>query len=509
ATADATVTGRPTPTLLPASEATSTPSGAAADGLVLPFAAYGRWRGPANVQTGIQIQNLSQDPAQIDVTFVDEDGADVASVDRTADPGAAPNVYAPTVLGAVAAMPSLFGVRAVADVAIGAIVRTDWFDDDGAGIAESPSPSRSVVVPSFVRRSAGRSSMLAIANAGTQTANVTATLFTGEDTSFQRTVTRLQLPVGTTRRLWADYEAAFQPLGPFEGWLRLDSDGPPLSVQAWEAGDDDAQRPRPVAAFEAQPLAYAASDLIAPLFRSAQRGVRPLDSLSTRIVVVNPGADDAEVTLSFSGADNAAASPLCRGGRFHQTPVVVPAGGRHVFRQAPGGGHDIPPNCFGTARISTANESERVLAVVYDATSTDGTTADALLSAFTAPAALRASRRVALPLIRRNHVGLSTGIQVVNAGPDPVDIVVDFSVTDARTGASRPVDGCTQCRATIDPDDSATFWPPSIAVLPDGVFGGAVITADGPIVALVNDYPTVERAGRRTDPATYLGLAMP
>ncbi|MFN8424616.1 MAG: hypothetical protein U0470_14970, partial [Anaerolineae bacterium] len=376
------------------------------------------------------------------------------------------------------------------------------------GIADSPVPSRVVIVPSFVRRSAGRSTMLAIANAGTRAAVVTATLVTGADAAPERTVLRLRLATGTTRRLWADYESAFQPLGSFEGWLRLESDGPPLSAQAWEAGDDDAQRPRPVAAFEGQPLSNAAAELIVPLFRSAQRGVRALDVLSTRIVVVNPGAEDAEVTIAYAGADNPAASPLCRGGRFHHPPVVVPAGGRRVFRQAQTGGHDIPPNCFGTARISTANDDERVLAVVYDATAADGA-ADALLSAFNARPALGASRRVALPLIRRNHVGLSTGIQVVNAGPDPVNVVIEFSVTDARTGASTPVEDCAQCRAAIEPDDSATFWPPGIAALADGEFGGAVVTGDGPIVVLVNDYPTADRAGRRTDPATYLGLDMP
>ena len=103
--------------------------------------------------------------------------------------------------------------------------------------------------------------------------------------------------------------------------------------------------------------------------------------------------------------------------------AVIPAGGRHVFHQAPGGGHDLPSNCFGTARVTTGGEDERVIAMVYDATAADGGGDDVLLSAFTALPDGAATERVALPLFRRNHVGLTTGIQVMNVGSDPVDVL--------------------------------------------------------------------------------------
>lgn len=484
------------------------PPPALAPGQILPFAAYGRWHAPANVQSGIQLQNLSALPTDLTAVLVDEDGAEVLTLDLFADVLGAPNVYLPTVLDPIGAAPSLFGLRVSSDAALGAIVRTDWFDDGGAGIAGSPLPSRRVLVPSFVRRTLGRSSMAAVANAGTRDAEVVATLHTTVDGAPVATATRFRLPVGTTRRIWADFEAAFQPLGPFEGWLAVESDGSPLAVQVWEVGEPAALQPRTVAAFEGVPDAAAANDLIVPLFRSAQRGVRARETLSTRIVVVNPGPSDVEVTIAFTGAFNDAASPVCRGATFHHPPTVVPAGGRRVFRQAPGGGHNVPTNCFGSARITTSGADERVVAMAYDATAVDGA-ADVLLSAFVAQGAGEAAGQVAMPLWRRNHVGLSTGIQVMNPGLDPVEVEIAFSITDPRSGDSRAVTGCTVCQATIEPDDSVNWWPPAVPVLRDGTFGGAVVTADGPVVVLVNDYPTADRGGRRTDPATYLGLAVP
>ncbi|MFN8422958.1 MAG: hypothetical protein U0470_06030 [Anaerolineae bacterium] len=63
---------------------------------------------------------------------------------------------------------------------------------------------------------------------------------------------------------------------------------------------------------------------------------------------------------------------------------------------------------------------------------------------------------------------------------------------------------CTQSR----PNASYTWWPPAIAAIPDGTFGAAVVTANVPVVVLVNDYPT-SSTGPASDPATYLGIAAP
>ncbi|MBK6769370.1 MAG: hypothetical protein IPG72_10275 [Ardenticatenales bacterium] len=470
--------------------------------LALPFASLRRWHDAGNVATGIQVQNL--DPAaaaNLTARFIDDAGAVAATVARTAAGGGAPNFYLPTIFRDLPVPDGLFSVRVNGNRPLGAIVRTDWFSVRGAGIASNPVTGSDVVVASFLRRSVGRSSMVAVQNTAATTTTATVVVYGGAGGSTPRATFALSLPPHAARRVWADFESALTPLGSFEGWLRVTS-SQALSVQAWEVGSIAAGAPLPVAAFEGQPAATASDRLAVALFRSAQRGVLSTDRLNTRIVVVNPGVVPATVTVSYAGSDNEATSVACRNGSFAHPAVTLPPGGRHVFRQAPGGGHSIPADCFGTARVRTAAPAQRVVAIVYDATNDDE-----LLSAYDALPESEAALRVALPLFRRRHVGLTTGIQVMNVSTATATVRIEFSATNAATGESTPIGGCTVCTQSVLPNQSYTWWPPSIGGIPDNTFGAAVVTADRPVIALVNDYPTSPDAAARTDPATYLGLS--
>ncbi|MCC7018894.1 MAG: hypothetical protein IT332_04030 [Ardenticatenales bacterium] len=501
ATGTAIATGTGTAGATPSGTVTAAPTVSA--NLALPLASLRRWHEAGNVATGIQVQNLDPDSAaNIVAQFFDDSGAIVASVPRTAAGGGAPNFYLPTVFRDLALASGIFSVRVTGNQPLGAIVRTDWFSVRGAGIAANPATGPDVIVASFLRRSHGRSSMVAVQNTTSTTATATIVAYGGAGGNMPRATFQLTLPPHAARRIWADFEAAFTALGTFEGWLRV-TGTQTLSVQAWEVGEIAGGAPLAVAAFEGQPAATAGNRLAVALFRSAQKGVLGADRLNTRIVVVNPGLIPAVVTVSYAGTANETASMACRGGSFAHPAVTLPPGGRHVFRQAPGGGHSIPADCFGTARIRTGAPAQRVVAMVYDATNDDE-----LLSAYVALPEADAAQLVALPLFRRRHVGLTTGIQVMNIATTTATVRIAFSATDAGTGVSTPIGGCTVCQQAIAPNDSYTWWPPSIGGIPDGTFGAAVITSNQPIIALVNDYPTSPDAAARTDPATYLGLSV-
>ena len=107
-----------------------------------------------------------------------------------------------------------------------------------------------------------------------------------------------------------------------------------------------------------------------------------------------------------------------------------------------------------------------------------------------------------VPLFRRAHYDLTTGIQVMNTGNVSATVRIDFVATANDSDDTRPITGCDVCSRVLGPMQGHDWWPGGIAAIPDFTFGAATITSDQPVVVLVNDYPL--RA--QSDPATYLGL---
>ncbi len=495
ATATSAATGTATATEPP--DDTPEPTATAGFRTGLPFAANAPEGEGEEVATGVQIQNLDPvQPAAIEVDLVDETGRVQHRVSETAAPGAAPNLYLPT-FGARHGLPAgLYSLVVRSTGPVGAIVRTDWRSTGGAAIYTDAEAATRLAVPLFERRRGGRSSLLSVQSVGGVTATVALTIYAG---AAPTPLARLGFDVAPfgARHLFAAQELALQPFGAFEGWARLDASGP-IAVAAHSLSGRRADGPRVAFADAAVADAAAASDLVVPLFRSAQRVFGGRQSLSTRISVANPSDVPATVALTFRGSAHPDAPAACRGGTFGQPSIVLPPGGRHVFDQAPGGGHDVPAGCFGTARLQTGGPAERIAATVLD--ETDG---GRLLSAYGAVPVRAASSRVYLPLFRRAFAGLTTGVQVMNLGAGDATVRIDFTATDERTNDSRPILCGTNCIQVVPSGGAATWWPGSLPEVPDGTFGSAVVRADQPIVVLVNDYPLTD--GR--DPATYLGIA--
>jgi hypothetical protein len=370
-------------------------------------------------------------------------------------------------------------------------VRTDWPNTGGAAIYSDVQPSMEVALPLVVRRFEGQTSRIALQNVGSSAIDVTLVVYElGEPVP---AVTETLQIAAFGSRVY-NLEADMPELGDrFIGALRASASAP-LAVQSFV---DIVTSEKAVYGFEGVPTAGAATRLYAPLFRAKQypRGGDPTSGrIDTGISVVNPGSEPASVTITYRGSRGRAASVACRGQTFQSPTVVIAPGSSHVFYQGDPAAQHLPEDCFGSAVIDADNP---VLAIVNDSLN-EGVTAAAY------NAVSGGAHRVALPLYRREHVGLSTGIQAMNTGSETAEVTISF-IRQNADGTTTPVTGCGDwCTVLIEPGEAHTWWPPTQPALEVGSFGAAVIESTQPVAVIVND---AEVIGAR-DMATYNGLAV-
>ena len=494
ATRTPTIGPRPTRTSSPTSG--PSPTATVSFRMALPFAANAPAFEAGEIATGVQIQNLDLVSAiALEVDLLDETGRVRHSIAQTVPAGAAPNLYLPSFGTQNGLPPGLYSLVVRSTGGVGAIVRTDWRTTGAAAISSSGGFASRATVPIFERLTDGRSSVLSIQNVRHFTATVAVTVFDG---TLPLPRAQLEFAVGpyAARHIFAANEAALQPLGAFQGWAEVSS-RVALSVVHHSVSTRRTSGPR-VAYADWVSDSTSTEDLFVPLFRSGQRVLGGRERLDTRIIASNPSATvPVTVEMTYRGSQHPDASAACRGGTFRHPVVAIPPRGVHVFDQAQGGGHDIPSNCFGTARLGTGDGVHGIAAQVLDLTDNGR-----LVSAYGAVPGSSSGTRKYLPLFRRAYAGLTTGIQVMNLSHLPASVRVDFTATDPRTNETRPISCGTECTQAVPALGSATFWPGSISAIPDGTFGSAVVHSDRHVVVLVNDYPLV--AGR--DPAIYLGI---
>lgn len=439
-------------------------------------------------KTGIQVQNLDQsDPAAVSADFYHSGGNLEANINVGSVPaGAAANIYLPSQselpTGAYAAIIN-------ADRQIAAIARTDWETSHGAAIYSNVIPGQNVSLALVERKYYGGSSLVSIQNTDQQAAaSATVKIYKSGDTNPAVTQT-YSIPQGTSITLDLEQDVEFAGLGDqFLGSMTVES-ATEIGVMSFV---DIATSEKAVYAFEGVPSEMASDTLYAPLFRAKQyvvAGNPASGRLDTGISIVNPGDSAVDVTLTYYGADNPSASAACRGKTFTSPTVTIQSKSSHVFYQGNPAAENLPDDCFGSAVAHATGGG--ILGIVNDSQN-EGETA----AAFNAVTAEQGATTVALPLYRRNHVGLSTGISVMNVGTE------DANVTAAFTPAGASPVSCSNCSGTVSPGGTLIFWPPALNGLTDGTYGSASITSSQPVAVIVNDFSM----NGTTDAATYNGI---
>jgi hypothetical protein len=92
-----------------------------------------------------------------------------------------------------------------------------------------------------------------------------------------------------------------------------------------------------------------------------------------------------------------------------------------------------------------------------------------------------------LPMIRKEHFGLTTTIRVMNG--EAITVTAELEVIDPDQVTPIP---CGECRVTLAPGTGYGWDPAQMKSLqaPNGFYGVARIRTDGRVVALVEDLST-------------------
>jgi hypothetical protein len=203
----------------------------------------------------------------------------------------------------------------------------------------------------------------------------------------------------------------------------------------------------PVYAFEAVPREQADSTLYVPLFRRDWFG-------TSGIAVLNPGDDEVEVQITFRGTLG-----TCTGRQGTQRATAPPHASVLFYPGDPALPLPSGP-CAGAATIRTAGDG--VVAIVNEAMGPNRTFPDTT-GAYNAVGTRAASKEVALPLFRKQHLfntaRLSTGVQVMNVGTATASAQI---VIIAANGTPVTCQNSV-CRQSIAPGAAYTWFPPSMA----------------------------------------------
>ena len=457
-------------------------------------------------QSGLQIVNL--DPGDLAYTHVDftphSNFSSVPSNSLIENIGSesSVNFWLP---GLPELTDTLYGAAIRSEGPIAAIVRTDWFDRDAAGVYNDVMGANDVVLPLAMYDYGQRTSMISIQNLN-EHAGLIEFFAYPVDEEFPVASGKLSLSGIAAHSFELGSHRPFDSIpNEFLGSIRFRSEEINFAVQSFVTQYSDGIGQKAVSAFEGvptrigdsfdpaaptEPGAVPAEDstLFAPLFRRDFYG-------TTVLSVANVLDRPIDVNVVYRGGHGD-----CDGMTYEEL-VNIPSLSSHIFDPAHA---DIPNNCAGSAEIQAEGH---VAAVVLDDTYSDP--ADSFReqgfaiqsAAYDAISRRASSPSVALPLVRNAHTPMefSTGIQIVNLGDASTHVDIDVTLSDGKM-----LHFCApKCENELGPGESYTLWPPSKDEWPEGTLGSAQVQSrdDQPLAVIVNDYSEL------TDSATYNGVA--
>jgi hypothetical protein len=464
ATVAATATAAVTATAVPTTTAgpTLTPGpGPAASTIYVPIIL----NRSAQLETGVQVQNLSAANATVTITYYDQDGRTVPQWVETASvgPNASTTFYTPGNTN----LPAGFIGSAViqANQPIGAIVNQQTQPDASpfyVGTFDAPrAPATSVFVPYAVKQVGSRSSTISVQNAGTAPANVEARFFTPEGLAGRFQVF---IPALASRRI-ALADRAELPAN-MDAAAVLLSDQPIVAV-----GD--------------------VYDSSTGIFQLSTGGTGGAPSALAPLLFKSRGGWESEIrvqnTTSGAVTVRVAVQPTGGGAQITTAAVTVAANSPYTFR--PSDVPDLATNLVASAQVQA---SGNVVAVVsqYNTGNNTGMAYNAFNPADATP-------RISIPLVFKDRNGFNTGVQVQNVENTDAQARITYTLSTGATAVEF---------AVVPAGGSYTFYQPDAQELPAGSVGSAVIENIGGsqrLVAIVNQV-NYARGGDAS--STYEGL---
>ncbi len=193
---------------------------------------------------------------------------------------------------------------------------------------------------------------------------------------------------------------------------------------------------------------------------------RNFGSWNSQLVVQNASDTSQTVNIEFfkNGSTSADASDS----------ATIPAFSYVIFDMANYGGFG---NDYGVAVATGTAPLAGVALAERDPGTGVQNKAQLTYRAFTAS---QEGQSLVAPLYYKNFNGFATGLNVVNRGNVATNVTVEFRSSNGVSGGP-----WTATRNNLQPGEGYTFYTPSIAGLPDNLFGSATITSSAANIALV------------------------
>jgi len=208
----------------------------------------------------------------------------------------------------------------------------------------------------------------------------------------------------------------------------------------------------------------------------------------TGLQIQNTSGSPISMTVTYAGTGGD-----CAGNTYEDSATNVADGTSQTFVHLGTTGTDLPEECVGTATIEATGN---FVAIVNEQETTGSPKAGITYSAINDSAT---TTKVSVPLFKDGYYGALTGLQIQNIGAvATTSWTATFNCTDTSSGTFTAISSDAKT-GQIQPGAAYLFYSPSGADLftagnpfvSSSVNCAVTIVADQPIVAIVNEAPTV------------------
>jgi hypothetical protein len=201
----------------------------------------------------------------------------------------------------------------------------------------------------------------------------------------------------------------------------------------------------------------------------------------TGIQVQNVSGGTIDVTVTYRGS-----AGTCAGNTYVDGPATVPAGESKTFVQWEGQ-TNLPANCTAAATVVGTGDIVALVSESYRSDSIPASGQSSVTSSTVPDSAT--TTKVSAPAFKDDRYDKRTGLQIMNVGPSTAtNVVATFNCVGGSTftAVSQP--------QTVSSGGAVLFYTPSddpgmfsAPFSSSNVNCGVIVTADQPIVALVNE----------------------
>ncbi len=381
------------------------------------------------------------------------------------------------------------------DQPITTLTHTEWLASGGLAAHGESKPGLGVVVPLVAKNSGGMSSVISVQNADPSAPAKAKLVVRSIGESEATHEVGFELPPGTAGTFDFAKSLFTQSLvDGFVGSARVESETASAVLSFLDVLGDTPG----VSGFAGQPEEQAAARLAVPFvharFPTPGLGEGSL-TRSSSVALANVGSSAVQVVAELSGIAGA-----CEGEKYRADIAIEPFSSA-ILDFTPDAASDsnvLPANCRAAATFVA--EDGRIVGTLFDY-ARDETGAAVFAGAVNLVAESEAGLQTLVPLFRKDHRGITTGIHAMNVGD--VQSEAHLQLFDGR---GERIEGCDEaCRATIGPGGSIAWWMGDLEVVPDRSYGHVVITSTVPLAVIASDEPSNEEF----DLTLFAGVRVP